>query len=437
MSGVLKNTFTVILSVEFVIGNFGNVFIAVVNIIDLVKRRKISSMDQILTALAISRIVLLWLVLLNWCISMLYPGEWINERMVGIIHSIWTASHQFSLWLATSLSIFCFFKIANFSNTLFFYIKLRVKKAVRVTLFVSLFLLCLNIIVINLPENILMTEYKVNESYNLSLNNLQHSSLWFLFANTMFAFIPFAVSLVTFLLLIFSLWKHLRKMQHSAQGCRDASTTAHIRTLQIMIASLLLYVLFFLSLLANVWGSLLLEKQMLLLFTQSSRVAFPSVHPCILILGNTKLRKASLSVLLWLRCRQEDRDPELIEHRWEPAVRGIWRSHRNIRKGNTERSPSEGMDKPIWVPERFVQAVENDEKGSRDEPENNTCHSLDEPPVWNSTFEGKDILGFSFRNGGLNDCWDDHSSAALVVRVPAIIPLPITKKAKQTEDDPV
>ena len=128
MSGVLKNTFTVILSVEFVIGNFGNIFIAVVNIIDLVKRRKISSMDQILTALAISRIVLLWFVLLNWYLSMLYPGGWINERIIGIINSIWTAFYQFSLWFATSLSIFCFFKIANFSNTLFFYFKLRGKK---------------------------------------------------------------------------------------------------------------------------------------------------------------------------------------------------------------------------------------------------------------------------------------------------------------------
>lgn len=309
MSGVLKNTFTVILSVEFVIGNFGNVFIAVVNIIDLVKRRQISSMDQILTALAICRIVLLWLVLLNWYLSMLYPEGWINERMVGIIHSIWTASNQFSLWFATSLSIFCFFKIANFSNTLFFYFKFRVKKAVRVTLFVSLFFLCLNIIVINLPENTLMTEYKVNKSYSLSLNNIHHSTLWFLFANTMFTFIPFAVTLVTFLLVIFSLWKHLRKMQHSAQGCRDASTTAHIRTLQTIIASLLLYAIFFLSLVANIWGSLLLEKRMLPLITQTSRAAFPSVHPCVLILGNTKLRKASLSVLLWLRCRHKRQGP--------------------------------------------------------------------------------------------------------------------------------
>ena len=38
-----------------------------------------------------------------------------------------------------------------------------------------------------------------------------------------------------------------------------------------------------------------------------------------------------------------------------------------------------GTDKPAWVPERYVQAVENDGKGSCDEPENDICHSLDEP----------------------------------------------------------
>ncbi|CAH7426569.1 taste receptor type 2 member 116 [Phodopus roborovskii] len=311
MGGAVQSTFTAILSVEFIIGNFGNGLIAVVNIMDLGKRRKISSVDQILTALAISRIMLLWLVLLNWWLSVLYPGRWINERMAGIIHSILSASNQFSLWLATSLSIFYLFKIANFSNTMFHYFKVRVKKVVTVTLFVSLFLLCLNIIVINVPEEFSITEGKVNMSYSLSLNNTQISVLWFLFSNIVFVSIPFAVSLVTFLLLIFSLWKHLRKMQHTAPGCRDASTIAHIRALQIVIASLLLYMLFFLSFVANFWGSLFLKKNMMLLFTQVARAAFPSVHPYVLILGNTKLRKAFLSVQLWLRGRHKDGDPGL------------------------------------------------------------------------------------------------------------------------------
>ncbi|XP_021485181.1 taste receptor type 2 member 116-like [Meriones unguiculatus] len=319
MNGVLQSIFTVILTVEFIIGNIGNGIIAVVNIIDLVKRRKISSVDQILTALAISRIALLWLVLVNWWFIMFSPGKWMTERMVGILHSIWTAFNQFSLWFATSLSIFCLFKIANFSNTIFLYFKVRVKKVMAGTLLVSLVLLCLNIIVINVPENISILEYKINMSYSLSLNNTQPSVL-FSFANTIFVFIPFAVSLVTFLLLIFSLCKHLRKMQHSSQGSKDISTKAHIRALQTVIASLLLYAIFFLSLVVKVWGSLLLERKLLLLITQAARTAFPSVHSYVLILGNSKLRKASLSVLLWLRCRSKDRNPNV--HRAEAQLCG-------------------------------------------------------------------------------------------------------------------
>ncbi|XP_034368518.1 taste receptor type 2 member 116-like [Arvicanthis niloticus] len=310
MNGVLHITFIVILSVEFIMGNFGNGFIAVVNIMDLVKGRKISSVDQILTALSISRIALLWLILVSWCLFMLYPGQWMTERIVGIIHSIWTAFNQISLWFATSLSIFCFFKIANFSNTVFIYLKVRVKKVMTGTLIMSLVLLCLNIIVINAPENILITEYNVTMSNSLILNNTQLFML-FSFANTMFGFIPFAVSLVTFLLLIFSLWKHQQKMRHSAHECRDVSTKAHIRALQTLIATIFLYSIFFLSLVVKVWSSLLLERTLLLFITQAAKTAFPSVHSWVLILGNAKLRKASFFVLLWLRCRHKEENPRV------------------------------------------------------------------------------------------------------------------------------
>ena len=35
-------------------------------------------------------------------------------------------------------------------------------------------------------------------------------------------------------------------------------------------------------------------------------------------------------------------------------------------------------DKPIWIPERYVWAMENAGKVSCDESENDTCHSLDD-----------------------------------------------------------
>ncbi|KAM7335603.1 hypothetical protein ACRRTK_006080 [Alexandromys fortis] len=50
----------------------------------------------------------------------------------------------------------------------------------------------------------------------------------------MFTLIPFTVTLTMFLLLIFSLWRHLKNMQYNAQGSRDVSTVAHIKALQMV-----------------------------------------------------------------------------------------------------------------------------------------------------------------------------------------------------------
>nr|QKE46068.1 taste receptor type 2 member 116 [Nannospalax galili] len=297
--------FTVILIVEFIIGNLGNGFIVVVNIMDWVKTRKISSVDQILTALAISRIVLLWLVLLNWWLPVIYPGRRNTETMMRVMYSTGMGASHFSLWFATILSIFYFLKIANFSNTIFLYLKMRVKKVVTLTLLVSLVFLYLNIVVLNVYTDVLVGDHKTNSSYNSSWKSTQ-VSVTFLLVNTMVMFLPFALSLITFLLLIISLWKHLRRMQHSAQGCRDARTTAQVRIMQTMIASLLLYAIVFLSFLVKDWSSLMLERKLIILFSQAARTAFPSGHSCVLILANRKLRRASVSVLWWLRCRKKD-----------------------------------------------------------------------------------------------------------------------------------
>uniref|UniRef100_A0A8D2CLK3 Taste receptor type 2 n=1 Tax=Sciurus vulgaris TaxID=55149 RepID=A0A8D2CLK3_SCIVU len=284
MGRVIQSILTVILSVELIIGNLGNGFIVVVNCMDWIKRRKITSVEQILTALAISRIGVLWLVLLSWWISVLYPALRIPGKYLGYF------------WFATCLGIFYFLKIANFSNSVFLYLKWRVKKVVSVTLLVSLVLLFINLIQMNIYIDTWIDGSKRNMSYNSSSWNYVQFYKVILFANSMFMFVPFTVSLATFLLLIISLWKHLKRMQHKARGSRDASTTAHVKALQTVIAFLLLFEL--------------LEKSPIILFVWATKIVFPSGHSYLLILGNCKLRQTFLSVLWWLRCRFKDARPE-------------------------------------------------------------------------------------------------------------------------------
>ncbi|XP_027285789.1 taste receptor type 2 member 140-like [Cricetulus griseus] len=303
MSHILHAILTFILSVEFIIGNLGNAFMALVNIMDLVKRGKISSVDQILTGLAISRITLFWSLLTSLLVSSIYTALMISGKLMIIIKIFWTVTNHFSIWLATCLSIFYFLKIANFSNSIFLYLKWRVKKVVSLTLVVSFLILFLNILVINRCIDVWIDGHGANMSYRaISSNSAQFSRL-VLLVNTMFTLIPFTVTLAMFLLLIFSLWRHLKNMQLHAKGSRDVSITAHVKALRTVVAFLLLYTVFFLSLLSLCWNVDFKHKDLIALFSQSMGMAFPSAHSCLLILENRKLSQSLLSVLRWMKCR--------------------------------------------------------------------------------------------------------------------------------------
>ncbi|KAG3292390.1 hypothetical protein H1C71_013694, partial [Ictidomys tridecemlineatus] len=310
MGFVIQSILTVILTVELIIGNLGNGFIAVVNCMDWIRRRKISSVEQILIALAISRIGVLWFALLNWWISVIYPDLSVPGKIFRIVYIFLRVCNHFGAWFATCLGIFYFLKIANFSNSVFLYLKQRVKKVVSVTLLVSLVFLLINLALMNTYIDVWIDGSKRNTSYNSSSRNYVPFYKVVLFTDSMFMFVPFSVSLATFILLIISLRKHLKKMQHNAKGSRDPSTTAHVKALQSVITFLLLYATFFLSFLLQIWITNLIEKSPIILFFWVTKIAFPAGHSYVLILGNCKLRQAFLSVLCWLRCRSKDVRPE-------------------------------------------------------------------------------------------------------------------------------
>ncbi|XP_021516973.1 taste receptor type 2 member 103-like [Meriones unguiculatus] len=294
MSAVLQVTLKTISSVEFIIGILGNAFMALVNTVDWMKRGKISAVDKIHTALAISRIAFLLSVISIFLVSLQNNGSLEKIRMQTIP---WTVTNHFSVWLATCLSMFYFLKIANFSNSLFRVLKWKVNRVVSVTLALSLIILFINIIVIK----IFTDRFQENTLHTYSSNNTVNVHRLFLLINSVFTLIPFTMSLIMFLLLIFSLWRHLKNMQHNATGSRDVRTMAHIKSLQTVVTFLLLYTGFFMSLLLQSLNTNSQYKNLISVFLRSIGIAFPSCHSCVLILANGKLRQAFLSVMWWLR----------------------------------------------------------------------------------------------------------------------------------------
>ncbi|XP_023565234.1 taste receptor type 2 member 14-like [Octodon degus] len=308
MGSVTLNIFTIVFSVEFIIGNLGNGFIVLVNSLDLINRKKTSVADRLLTALAVSRIGLLWLLFAYWWRYMFYSTFWIQVTMIRIIYIIWIVSCHFSMWLATCLSIFYCLKIAIFSNSIFLYFKWRVKKVISVMLLVSLVLLLLQLLLTNSYLDVVIAEYKGNISDIFNLHKCVEVFRPLLLCNAAFTFIAFALSLSIFLLLIFSLWKHLKKMHHNVKVSRDVSTTAHIKALQGVVAFLILYTIFFLSIFLQLWR-FKFSNSLYFYFCEIGEISFPAFHSFVLILGNSKLKQAYLSLLMWLKHWSEDIEP--------------------------------------------------------------------------------------------------------------------------------
>ncbi|XP_028636696.1 taste receptor type 2 member 117-like [Grammomys surdaster] len=300
---ISHSTLLILLFIELVIGVIGNGFMALVYCMEWVKRKRMSLVNQILTALAISRIFYICFLFISLVISFTYPDLTRTSMMIHVINNVWVIVNHFCIWLVTCLSVLYFLKISNFSNSLFLYLKWRVEKVVSFKLLVSTVLLILSILLINLEINKCINEYQRNISCSYHSYYQANCQRHVISLHIIFLFVPFILSLSTFLLLIISLWTHYKKMQQHVHGSRDARTMAHFKALQTMIAFLLLYSVFILSLLLQIWKYELLKKNIFIVFCQVVYTAFPSFHSYILILGDMKLRQACLSILRWVKFR--------------------------------------------------------------------------------------------------------------------------------------
>lgn len=311
MSAIINSIFTTILAVEFIIGNLLNGFIALVNCLDWVQKRQISLVDKIITALTVFRVTQLWLVKIIVLLFLIYSVK-VTETMLRVTNTVWVVTNHFNLWLSTKLSIFYLLKIVNFSNSFFLYLKWRVRQVFSMSLMLSLVLLFLNIKVINTHIDVWIDVNGGNMPYNFSFTNSTSLLKHILSTNSIFAVIPFAMSLVAFFLLILSLWKHEKRMHHTADSSRDATIRAHIKALLTGIAFLSLYTISLISLVINIFSLDSKENNMIFLFRLFIGITFSSCHSFILILGNTKLRQALLSVMLWLRCWPKDTECSIL-----------------------------------------------------------------------------------------------------------------------------
>lgn len=135
------------------------------------------------------------------------------------------------------------------------------------------------------------------EMFNVSKSQFFHSLILF----NLLAVVPCTVSLISFFLLVMSLWRHIKQMKLNVTGCRDPSTEAHVGAMKTMTSFLfLLFVYYGASLLAT-FSYLMKERKLVVMLGEMIAILYPSGHSLILIIRNNKLRQASIRMLRYGR----------------------------------------------------------------------------------------------------------------------------------------
>ncbi|XP_074121014.1 taste receptor type 2 member 7-like [Sminthopsis crassicaudata] len=301
-----EKIYLTVITGEFLLGFLVNGFIALVNCIDWVKSKKFSSSDLILVSLAISRMGLVCVIIWNSYL-IVHSIEILITDYVRIIHIFLILSHNSNIWFATILSIFYFLKITNFSNSFFLWMKSRIDRMIFILLWGPLILS----FSISFPtmermhyhyNNILNRGKERNVSQEVQVS--KRTFLMFQILLSLLSLIPFTISMISFSLLILSLWRHTRQMQLNATGSRDPSTEAHIRAVKAVVSFLIFFLLYYLGFFFTYMISLQEKNNITFMISMSIMLINPFGHSLILILWNNKLRKAALRVSWLIRCFQ-------------------------------------------------------------------------------------------------------------------------------------
>ncbi|XP_004693199.1 PREDICTED: taste receptor type 2 member 42-like [Condylura cristata] len=300
MPSEMETTFLVVAIGEFVIGMLGKGFIVPVNSRDWVKCKKLSLADCILTGLAISRIGHLSIIVLDAFVMVLWPHVYGDDKLATCMAIAWTLNNHLATWSATCLSVFYFFKIANFSQLCFVWLKQRISTVLLVLPLGSLSFLM---------AHLALTD-KFSGCWNVCDTYLRNST-WLsgvrllctksLVADSLIQLIPFLLSVISLLLLFLSLMRHTRKLELISRP-RDPSTVAHKRAMKMITLFLLLFMVHFSSSVLTGWTFHVSQKIQDGFAVTLAVTLFPSGHSFILILGNRKLHQAALQLLRHLKC---------------------------------------------------------------------------------------------------------------------------------------
>ncbi|NXV05712.1 T2R40 protein, partial [Cettia cetti] len=190
-------------------------------------------------------------------------------------------------------------KVASFTQSFFIWMKQRIARLVPLMLLTSW--LCSITAAIPFAWDV----YRVHNNFSAPPSMTNSSAMRTTRTDSLGVLIllcnagigtPLILSVVSSVLLVWSLWRHTRRMQNSASGFRDPSLEAHISAIKSVCSFLILYIVYFICVLIIVFNVFvpLSDGDSICVVLMS---ACPTGHTLVLIWSNPKLQE--LPVRIW------------------------------------------------------------------------------------------------------------------------------------------
>ncbi|NXM65231.1 TA2R7 protein, partial [Serilophus lunatus] len=297
-------TSVAIITLEAFAGMWINAFLVSVLCMTWFKKKTLNSNEKILLVLGFSRFLYLCISWLFSFLSITYPKYLYVHSTLQVVLSIQTFLNYFKLWVSACLCSFHCIKIANFNNSFFIYLKVKIDRMVPWLLLGSVLLaLAISILAYDIAENL----HSKNDNstcrgnfWDESIKMEEH--LFHIYFLTGFGYAAsFMAVILSGLLLLFSLWRHKRNMQMNSM--KNLSMDAHIRAMKSILSFLVMYSINFICLILTIIYSAKMNENPMRFLIYVFLYAFPGIHSFVLVFSNPKMENTLLRILLCVRCK--------------------------------------------------------------------------------------------------------------------------------------
>ncbi|XP_057245142.1 taste receptor type 2 member 40-like [Malurus melanocephalus] len=290
-----------IITLETFPGMWINAFIVFVISTAWVKRKTLNSNEKILLLLGCSRFCFLCSSWIFSFLSILYPDYLYVHPIFQALIIITGFFNCSDLCVSTCLSVFYCIKIANFRNSCFIGLKVKIDKIVPWLLFGSqIFPMVIGILLYDITDKAQCNN--ATSLRNLGKLNMKMDEYFFpYYFITGLGFVTSLTAVISSaLLLLFSLWRHKRNMQTNSMN--SPSMDAHIKAMKSILSFLVMYSMNFITMIVTmIYSTKERKRETVLIFV--FLYAFPGIHSLILIFSNPKLVKTLFSILMCVKCR--------------------------------------------------------------------------------------------------------------------------------------